>query len=301
MLLYPLSIIKCLFLKKLVNLLASSPLYAGFCIPWNTVFSSLLWYVWKRRNNWVFQQDRQALDSLLHQALSWANIFSSGASVVSARSIATEISWEHSSLGFVYLNTDGSVGHSNYSSSGGILRCHDGGFIAGFDHNLGTSTVINSELWGILDGLNLAWDRVRGILTLIRQDWQAEFKLIKREASMAPDFLTRLARDVVDDFLIFDNAPRGLHEILDQDVIGPPISDFVNLPCISLGSFLFGKKKKKHIEALLNVKNSFLDVVSLINNSLEKVYSWWRFCVFHGSGNCFIKANTQAATSSTLI
>ncbi|MBA0871855.1 hypothetical protein Goshw_000613 [Gossypium schwendimanii] len=42
---------------------------------------------------------------------------------------------------------------------GGLLRDHNGNWIVGFTRYLGNCEVIDSELWGILDGLRIALDR----------------------------------------------------------------------------------------------------------------------------------------------
>ncbi|MBA0815447.1 hypothetical protein Gohar_000217 [Gossypium harknessii] len=45
------------------------------------------------------------------------------------------------------------------ASAGEVVRDDKGDWISGFSRSLGVATVLHSELWAILDGLNLAWDR----------------------------------------------------------------------------------------------------------------------------------------------
>ncbi|MBA0553492.1 hypothetical protein Golob_012670, partial [Gossypium lobatum] len=46
----------------------------------------------------------------------------------------------------------------------GVLRDHHGKWIIGFNRRLGLCSVLNAELWGILDGLTVLniknWDKV---------------------------------------------------------------------------------------------------------------------------------------------
>ncbi|MBA0550997.1 hypothetical protein Golob_021901 [Gossypium lobatum] len=62
--------------------------------------------------------------------------------------------------GWVYLNTDGSVKSLDmFAAAGRLLRDHNGDWIVGFTRYLGNCEVIDSELWGILHGLQIALDR----------------------------------------------------------------------------------------------------------------------------------------------
>ncbi|KAK5792497.1 hypothetical protein PVK06_033612 [Gossypium arboreum] len=58
------------------------------------------------------------------------------------------------------IPTDGSVKHANtYAVAGGILRDQKGVWLLGFTRYLGNCEIIDSELCGILDGLQIAFDR----------------------------------------------------------------------------------------------------------------------------------------------
>ncbi|KAG8480635.1 hypothetical protein CXB51_025245 [Gossypium anomalum] len=58
------------------------------------------------------------------------------------------------------LISDGLVGlGDDFAAAGGFVCDHNGGWIIGFCRYLGNCTVVEAELWGILDGLNLLLDR----------------------------------------------------------------------------------------------------------------------------------------------
>ncbi|MBA0694486.1 hypothetical protein Goari_004770, partial [Gossypium aridum] len=46
-----------------------------------------------------------------------------------------------------------------FAAAGGYVRNHKGEWIIGFARYLGNCSVLEAELWGILDGLNLTVDR----------------------------------------------------------------------------------------------------------------------------------------------
>ncbi|KAK5834445.1 hypothetical protein PVK06_018323 [Gossypium arboreum] len=61
---------------------------------------------------------------------------------------------------WVSLSSDGSVRFDEgFVADGGCVRDHNGEWIIGFAKYLGNCTILEAELWGILDGLNLILDR----------------------------------------------------------------------------------------------------------------------------------------------
>ncbi|KAE8717231.1 hypothetical protein F3Y22_tig00110056pilonHSYRG00001 [Hibiscus syriacus] len=151
-----------------------------------------------------------------------------------------------------------SLGINNICSAGGILRDQDGFFLAGFNQHLGSSTVLHSVLWSVLDGLKLAWHRgyrhlllqldsmeafemvasathdspislIRSIFDLLNSDWRMNLKLILCEANMAADFLAKVNGVPGGDLKIYDNCPTELLGILSRDVLRPPYIHLCNL------------------------------------------------------------------------
>ncbi|KAE8676706.1 hypothetical protein F3Y22_tig00111582pilonHSYRG00736 [Hibiscus syriacus] len=73
--------------------------------------------------------------------------------------------WSPPDEGWVCLNTYGALSLSTgHGSAGGLLRDSSGDFLASFRRSLGHSSVLETELWGILEGLkiarNLGFERV---------------------------------------------------------------------------------------------------------------------------------------------
>lgn len=42
---------------------------------------------------------------------------------------------------------------------GGIVRCHHGDWVFGYGCNIGISSILEAELWIIVDGLETAWGK----------------------------------------------------------------------------------------------------------------------------------------------
>ncbi|KAK5776841.1 hypothetical protein PVK06_044806 [Gossypium arboreum] len=61
---------------------------------------------------------------------------------------------------WVILKSDGSVRFDDgFAAAGRFLSDHNDGWIIGYCRYLGNCTVVEAELWGILDGLNLILNR----------------------------------------------------------------------------------------------------------------------------------------------
>ncbi|CAL1376978.1 unnamed protein product [Linum trigynum] len=70
-----------------------------------------------------------------------------------------EISWKPPSPEWISLNTDGSVHtDTNHAVAGSLLRDHTGCCLAAFASNLGMCSITRTELRGVVEGLQLAWN-----------------------------------------------------------------------------------------------------------------------------------------------
>lgn len=122
------------------------------------------------------------------------------------------------------MNIDGAFKASlRMASTGGLIGDHNGRWIQRFTDNIGTCTIIITELWGILIGLQMAWNRgsqkillevdsltaiklidkettahnrngslVRHIQEWLIKEWEVKMKHIFREANSCADKLTNI-------------------------------------------------------------------------------------------------------------
>ncbi|CAI9090938.1 OLC1v1025834C1 [Oldenlandia corymbosa var. corymbosa] len=93
------------------------------------------------------------------------------------------ISWTAPPLGWFKLNTDGVYDPSTGEArAGGLIRDHRGNWVQGFTVNNGVITLIGAELWGLWQGLLLAWDK--GIRRIqVETNSLEAVKLIKEETA----------------------------------------------------------------------------------------------------------------------
>ncbi|KAE8709942.1 PAD4 [Hibiscus syriacus] len=98
-------------------------------VSWSSLFASVIWQLWKHRNEETFSGISRPLRAVFQHAYSWACCFDiASPSPTNAR-----------------------------GSASGVLRDTEGSSIIGFSKHLGISSVLQSELWGIYEGLRLAW------------------------------------------------------------------------------------------------------------------------------------------------
>ena len=66
--------------------------------------------------------------------------------------------WKHIEIGQIKINSNNTCNNEgNVMAIKGVFQDWAGIWIKGFYHNLYIGGVISLELWGILDGLKLAW------------------------------------------------------------------------------------------------------------------------------------------------
>ncbi|KAE8732108.1 hypothetical protein F3Y22_tig00002237pilonHSYRG00293 [Hibiscus syriacus] len=210
--------------------LDSNRLFAGSKIPWKTLFASLA-------------------------CKNWANYFittTPDSSTGTAFPRPELIQWRPAPTGWFALNTDDAVHHtSSLGSAGGIIRNKDGDWIVGFNKAVGISSLLQAELWGILEGLQLAWSQrlehiqcqtdcaealtlvtsstaasspvsiVRSITSLILKQWKVDFILIRREGNAAADFLAKSTVISNDQPWIYIEPPQEIIPHLARDLHGP--------------------------------------------------------------------------------
>ncbi|MED6110616.1 70-kilodalton heat shock protein, variant 2 [Stylosanthes scabra] len=166
--------------------------------------------------------------------------------------------WSVPPSGWVCLNTHGSVfqnrNNNNKAACGGLVRDSTGCFLGGFSVKLDNNiSVTMAELWGVVHGLNLAWDLgcrkvkvdidsgnalglvkncpvasdpafglVFEINALVRRDWLVEFSHIVRESNCAADKMAHLGHTLDSGLCVrrFMEAPSAVVDILNDDATG---------------------------------------------------------------------------------
>ena len=149
------------------------------------------------------------------------------------------------------LNTDGSCRKDEGAGAGGIIRDSVGHWLTRFCMNIGESSVLMAELWGLYQGLHLAWEAgikrllveedslcvtqlvskqvvvpnefyalVVAIREIISRNWQVSITHIYREANSAADFMANMAHSYPHGLHLFSSPPVGIYSIIVQDLFG---------------------------------------------------------------------------------
>ncbi|KAE8712731.1 hypothetical protein F3Y22_tig00110234pilonHSYRG00097 [Hibiscus syriacus] len=224
----------------LIHNLAIKKTFQGFEVPWSPFFASILWQLWKHRNNESFNGDSQPLEVAFQYAYSRARCFESRPPKFHAvSSTAQRIStWTRPTEGWFFLNCDRSVkGPIGLGFAGGVLRDSDGHWINGFSKN--TDNAQAARLIGSNDDANNPITLVRAIASLRYRRWpvaeprlgqgghvptmksevfsQTCVRWIPRSANSVDDSLTKMAPPGFSDIVFFDAAPAGVDLQVDHE------------------------------------------------------------------------------------
>ncbi|KAL4274050.1 hypothetical protein GQ457_13G018960 [Hibiscus cannabinus] len=147
--------------------------------------------------------------------------------------------------------------HSIPPALSGLIRDYEESWLLGFNKHLGIFSILEAELWRILEGLRLAWlhrfERVqcqtdsseaydlitsldassssiylvRAIADYSSKSWMLDYVLIKRETNFVADLLAKSYPALDGSTSIYYVAPTPLLPILVKDLHGPYSLDIV--------------------------------------------------------------------------
>ncbi|KAK8578823.1 hypothetical protein V6N12_069167 [Hibiscus sabdariffa] len=105
-------------------------------LSWNLLFASLVWKLWKRRNDLTFNNPALTDAVVIGHNLAWAKYYSNGVTpdkVPPSISRSKTLSWSTLGLGWVCLNVDGVVSLPLCDGRiGGLIRNNDDDWIVEF-------------------------------------------------------------------------------------------------------------------------------------------------------------------------
>ena len=162
------------------------------------------------------------------------------------------VAWEPPSEGFVKLNVDGGcTGELGSITAGGVLRDHSKIWLGGFVLNKGTGSALEAEVWGLFEGLKLAWMKgfrnlvvetdsktvcqlmdkstntnhplfgiIQGCKFLLAGDWVCSVKHVFRESNMLGDGLAKMGAAMDLGVRYFEEPPLCVADILAADARG---------------------------------------------------------------------------------
>ncbi|KAE8703862.1 hypothetical protein F3Y22_tig00110462pilonHSYRG00231 [Hibiscus syriacus] len=169
--------------------------------PWQQLFPALIWQMWKRLNSFIFTGKSLDMSTLIHTSLQWARLYKIAPTqhFLPYSSIVENVQWSPSPDDWICLNSDATVSTiTGVGSIGGVFRDHSGSHILSFAKNIGITTVLQAELWGILEGLKIAKlrnfsrilvqsDNVEAIKLLTPPSMHSPFQLVRSIAILCED------------------------------------------------------------------------------------------------------------------
>ncbi|KAL4292566.1 hypothetical protein AHAS_Ahas18G0040900 [Arachis hypogaea] len=223
-------------------------------LNWLDTFITTCWRIWYWRNKEMhdtsYNRPRQPHQEIYKQVQDIKEALEKDY-LVGKRIGRTErnIGWHPPPKGWIKLNTDGTAqGNPVVTGCGGLLRNEEGNWIAGFTHRIGDGTAFLAELWGVKNGLKLAWTmgfkrvvveidsaavvsllnggkkleshpnaNVREINDMRRKDWNIFFVQNYRESNRCADYLAKMSLKIEPNFVFWDMPPPEVVRILNED------------------------------------------------------------------------------------
>ncbi|XP_056697347.1 uncharacterized protein [Spinacia oleracea] len=197
------------------------PPHNQITLPWRTLFPSIIWTLWKRRNSIIFQQSQPTVEScvLEAQALAW-ELHTSRITLPSTSHPSVSVPrWSPPPLHFLMLNCDTSfINIGEICSVAGVFRDHLGEWILGFQQQCRLQSALMGELFAICTGLKISKERGWSKVFISTDSQQALQRLGDSQVVDANLHLTNQCRDLLRDLpdveVVF--APRSTNKVADR-------------------------------------------------------------------------------------
>ncbi|KAH9723430.1 putative leucine-rich repeat receptor-like serine/threonine-protein kinase [Citrus sinensis] len=233
----------------------------GSDLSWNIFFGVAIWRLWSRRNKFLFHGMTWDCATMISEvkikATEFQRISTTPMGMNNGR-VVKWICWSPPFWPWCKLNTDGAAKKTGEASAGGLIRDHNGAWLALFGMNIGSCSVTVAELWGLYQGLNIAWQNgirwlqvevdsicilhlvttpmitsnelsplIKSIKDLISRSWRITINHVYREANFAADFLANHGLSFPLGLHLFPNSPPGIIAYLQHDMYGVAYRRFV--------------------------------------------------------------------------
>lgn len=220
---------------------------------WSLLFGIVCWLCWKRRNIFVFEGVIQEGRGASIIAKGMAEAFSlAGRAELSAGTKRVLVGWNLLPHGWVEVNSDGSVKNSDFkAAAGGVIMGVCGEWLGGYARNIGSCSIARAELWGVYDGLHLAWEKgfknviievdslfvinaiqkvdcegssyhslVRGIQNVLALEWRVSFQHVYLEGNRCADLMTALGASLPIGCHYFEQPTTAALAIINEEISG---------------------------------------------------------------------------------
>lgn len=232
------------------NLKKGKLLQLGNSIPWNLLFCTTLWQIWKDRNRKSFDNIDALPDVSSKILCSYANeiVEAFKSPLLSGPPKNRLTKWFPPLSGTIKLNTDGCWYESNGKAGfGGIFRNAAGDWVLGYYGKMRARSSLETEVWSIYRGLTIILEK--GLSNIqIESDSQTSVLLINegantnhpqsnivndghyilnrtgctishnyRGANECADFLARFGAEQTEELVVIDQPPIEIREFMNRD------------------------------------------------------------------------------------
>lgn len=168
------------------------------------------------------------------------------------RSTIRHHAWEPPGMDWIKVNTDGcSIGKGRKAGCGGVMRDGHASFLGAFANCIGSCEAFEAEVWGIYQGLQVAWNKgyrriiiesdcalavesltrdknmnglARNIIdsckSLMKRSWEVRVYHVPREHNRVADALAKMATQNDWGFCYLQEPPRNITRLLREDELG---------------------------------------------------------------------------------
>ncbi|KAK9224896.1 hypothetical protein WN943_009936 [Citrus x changshan-huyou] len=222
---------------------------------WSCIFGVAIWCIWVARNQLIFEEKVVNAESMVRDIRVRAEeIIRTSEAFHSDRGLRVQkmFGWLPPRWPYYKLNSNGARKGSGLAGAEGLIRDATGRWHGGFCMNIGICSVTIVELWGLYQGLFLAWQMgirllvveidslcvtqllnrksfhatlpfVNDILGLLSRDWQVSVHHVYREANFAANFMASHALTLPLGLHYFTSPPLGVKTWLRNDGLGTAV------------------------------------------------------------------------------
>lgn len=231
---------------------------AGRRENWSTFFTVTCWLLWKWRNKRIFDSSFVMPSDPVRVIEWWVSEISIGNKKTDSlcemkkNDQSYMLRWWPPCSAVVKVNSDAAVVQdSSLASCAALIRDENGVWCGGMTRRLGRCSVLVVELWGILEGLKLAWDLgfkdvviesdsllavnlvkknleeglegigvERSIQRMLKMNWVARVSHVLRECNRSADVLAKFGLSLSDERMFWSTPPDCLGLVLFEDGMG---------------------------------------------------------------------------------
>jgi ribonuclease HI len=222
---------------------------------WGDFWALCCHCIWSWRNKELFDvgfvRPSRPVPILMKMMQEYKEAVTTSMVVTRAEKVVNLIGWKPPRESFIKLNTDGAYKVNQVAGCGGVIRGSHGEWLGGFAKGVGLCSAFVAELWGVFEGLSLAYrpgfrnvelevdsetvvcviktgclksnggySLLKRIKQLMAKDWRVEVSHIYREANKYADAMANIGCLQDFNFEFYDCCPVSIRDVYNLDMMG---------------------------------------------------------------------------------